>query len=152
MFFNNLQALKSSIQSIGSSLEEIDKSAKQWVMQPVNDDQNNDDFDINSINISQFSNVFATFEDSINIKEFTESYNNLASLRNQVSESKKRLDHLIDNKASVGPQEVLNEAINLKMLIPKLRSAETDFVYKFMNNWKESLSKLCDELQKIATN
>lgn len=152
MFFNNLQALKSSIQSIGSSLEEIDKSAKQWVMQPVNDDQNNDDFDINSINISQFSNVFATFEDSINIKEFTESYNNLASLRNQVSESKKRLDHLIDNKASVGPQEVLNEAINLKMLIPKLRSAETDFVYKFMNNWKESLSKLCDELQKTATN
>ena len=152
MFFNNLQALKSSIQSIGSSLEEIDKSAKQWVMQPVNDDQNNDDFDINSINISQFSNVFATFEDSINIKEFTESYNNLASLRNQVSESKKRLDHLIYNKASVGPQEVLNEAINLKMLIPKLRSAETDFVYKFMNNWKESLSKLCDELQKTATN
>ena len=152
MFFNNLQALKSSIQSIGSSLEEIDKSAKQWVMQPVNDDQNNDDFDINSINISQFSNVFSTFEDSINSKEFTESYNNLASLRNQVSESKKRLDHLIDNKASVGPQEVLNEAINLKMLIPKLRSAETDFVYKFMNNWKESLSKLCDELQKIATN
>lgn len=152
MNFGNLESLDDSIHSIGTSLEEIESCAKHWVMLPVESSQGTDDFDVNSVSISRFSNAFRCFESSANAKDLTDSYSSLVALRTQVSESKKRLSHLKDNKATVGPAEVLKEAVNLKMLIPKLRSAETDFVFKFMNNWRESLSKMCVELQQFTTN
>ena len=141
---------KECILSISSTLSEINKITEKWKILPTGNDQNEAE---KGFDLQKFEKIFASFGSNIDPEnEDVTEFSYLLDLRDQVNESKKKLAFLQANKATVGPEEVLKEAINLRMLIPKLRSSEIEFVYKFIEKWKKAITTMCNDLNAASGN
>lgn len=147
------EILQEAMLSMSNSLNEVSRHIENWPIQPTVDSNNKIDSTIegknNAIDLKDFAKIFGLFANLVAPLEAAEAFQKVHALRSQVHEARLKFQQLKQNKDSVGPEAVLEQATKLRPLLANLRRAESDFVYVLLHQWRAAMQTVTSDLNEL---
>lgn len=144
-FLKQQGILQQSLSTVSQSLSDVDSHIRDWPVRPTGNAAHDNQPIL--LNVSTYAAAFQAFSEHIDPSEFQRAHRELLELRAQVAEARRKFNASRANKASLGAEAVLNEAVQLRMLMTQLHGHETEFIYKLMNQWKNAIAGLAEGLR-----
>jgi hypothetical protein len=130
------QSLSSSISDAGLSLAEITRVLRHWPRFETGKDAPDRP---SPAKFPDYSSIFLFYAKLLETCDLQPTHEHLVELRRTTNASRKRYAELLRMKATVGPVEVLQEALKLKEHLANLHRAEVDFCCVLVNQWRAML-------------
>jgi hypothetical protein len=128
------QAVCSSLNDVRNSVKDLLKALGIWPALPTGDPATDRIPDVKTF--PDYSNLYLMYGTVLGTGEVQAGYDRLLEQRRIAQLSRKRYAEALRLKATVGPEEVLNEAIQLRENLAKLHYEEADFAAFLANQWR----------------
>jgi hypothetical protein len=130
-------AVCSSLNEVRVSLKELLKALGNWPSCPTDDPASDHIPDVSTF--PDYSNLYLMYATVLGTGEIQTGYDRLLEQRRITQLSRKRYAEVQKLKATVGVEEVLNEAIKLRENLARLHYEEVEFATFLVNQWRAML-------------